>query len=85
MGVHRRCGYCHRRDPKCPRGLCSTCYKKTEIRCLFEPIPKQREKKRKPPKKATTAPPGSEEKIAVMEARLKRGEWIFHEFDVVER
>lgn len=70
------------------RGLCCECYYQPDIRRRF---PSKHtatvalelgEEEGQEPVEATSAMPGSEEKVAVMEARVSRGEKPFHRGDV---
>jgi hypothetical protein len=72
---------------RCPkRGLCVTCYKRSEIRARFPSRSKFhnhfRERRQHPlPRCSTQALPGSREKIEVLMERAARQEQLFHPGD----
>lgn len=82
----KACQHCKARKVNRPRGLCWRCYYTPGVRELYGPTSKHGErglscKRLKKAKTPTRFPPGSDEKIAVMAERLRRGEKIFHPKD----
>lgn len=87
------CVHCDRRVRRTSggggnRGLCYTCYHKTEIREQYPPDPKHGRRyqdtsaKEAPlPDGPTSAPPISEEKVRVMMERARLRQQLFHPLD----
>lgn len=89
------CQHCHTRGQSKARKLCSACYADLAIRNAYPRVDDRfgvNSGANVPPNAApplpaepTQANPGSEEKIAVLEARYARGEAIFHPDDLTAR
>lgn len=82
------CIHCKRKRSIRARGLCKACYQRLDVRALYaRSSTKNRGLGRditnpKPARNWTSAEPGSIEKMAVMQARLMRGEDMHHPLDV---
>lgn len=82
------CRHCSKVKINRPRGLCWSCYYTPGVKALHPSTSKYAQRgvgnitgNRPLPKVPTDAEPGSEEKIAVLEERAKRGECLFHPRD----
>lgn len=82
------CRHCH--NPKKGidrRGLCRPCYRDPDVRAQYAVIPTTNcglalsNAKLPMPNTPTDAQPGSEEKVAILEARAAAGEQLWHPKD----
>jgi len=73
------------------RGLCTVCHRTPAVCCLYPPIRDCRRRqpevpdffgRAKLPADATQAQPGSQDKVAVLEARAAAGLALFHPGDI---
>lgn len=83
-----RCVHCKLRAGCRRAGLCQQCFETPAIRALYPSTsPTARHgngsgrQNHKQPLAPTTAAPGTPEKVAVLEARADRNEWLFHPAD----
>lgn len=83
------CVHCSTGRVNRPRGLCWGCYYRPGVKELYPPTSKYAQRgvgnltgERPLPAEPTDAEPGTDEKIAVMVERAKRGESLFHPEDV---
>lgn len=79
------CRHCEREDLCKKRGLCKRCYNNPRIRKRY-PVPaKYVEYTTVPnlPDEPTQAQPGSEEKMQILERRMRAGTQLFHPMDNV--
>lgn len=89
MKTRAPCRHCHQRIANRSRGLCLPCFDDEEVRVLYPSaapwatgLAGYREKRIRPAARPTRARPGSEEKMAVMAARVQANQEIFHPEDL---